>query len=100
MIIFNKYRITNINRFKRFVFISVFFVSIIVFASSLTINAYSKDIPQFKYINVSEGDTLWSLASTYMEDIEIRKAVYELSKHNNIQNASIYPGDVIAIPLK
>lgn len=100
MIIFNKYRITNINRFKRFVFISVFFVSIIVFASSLTINAYSKDIPQFKYINVSKGDTLWSLASTYMEDIEIRKAVYEISKHNNIQNASIYPGDVIAIPVK
>ena len=100
MIIFNKYRITNINRFKRFVFISVFFVSIIVFASSLTINAYSKDIPQFKYINVSKGDTLWSLASTYMEDMEIRKAVYEISKHNNIQDASIYPGDIIAIPVK
>ncbi|NYB73575.1 LysM peptidoglycan-binding domain-containing protein [Sedimentibacter hydroxybenzoicus DSM 7310] len=100
MIIFNKYRITNINRFKRFVFMSVLFISIIIFASSLTINAYSKDIPQFKYINVREGDTLWSLASTYMDDIEIRKAIFEISKHNNIQNASIYPGDVIAIPVK
>lgn len=66
----------------------------------MTINAYSKDIPQFKYINVKEGDTLWSLASIYMDDIEIRKAIYEISKHNNIQDASIYPGDVIAIPVK
>lgn len=100
MIILNKYRISNINRFKRFVFVSVLFVSIIIFASTLTINAYSKDIPQFKYINVQEGDTLWSLASNYMNDIEIREAIYEISKLNNIHNASIYPGDIIAIPIK
>jgi len=79
---------------------SVLFISIIIFASSLTLNAYSKNIPQFKYINVKEGDTLWSLASTYMDDIEIREAIYEISRHNNILNSSIYPGDVIAIPIK
>ncbi len=100
MIILNKYRITNINRFRRFIFISVLFISIIIFAFTLTINAYSKDIPQFKYINVKEGDTLWSLASNYMESKEIREAIYEISKLNNIQNASIYPGDIIAIPIK
>ena len=99
MIILNKYRISNINRFKRFVFISVLFVSIIIFASTLTINAYSKDIPQFKYINVQAGDTLWSIASENSKNNEIREAIYEISEVNNIQNATIYPGEIIKIPL-
>lgn len=100
MIVLNKYRITNVNRFKRFVFISILLISIIIFASSLTLNAYSKDIPQFKYINVQEGDTLWSIASNYMSNKDIREAIYEIARHNNIQDASIYPGDIIAIPVK
>jgi len=78
---------------------SVLFISIIIFASTLTINAYSKDIPQFKYINVKEGDTLWSIASDYADNREIRQVIYEISKANNIHNASIYPGDVIKVPL-
>ncbi len=98
MIILSKYKVTNLKRFKSFIFISVLLISILVFASMATINAYSKDIPQFKYINVKEGDTLWSLASNYMKDTEIREAIYDISEINKIPNASIHPGDIIKIP--
>jgi LysM repeat protein len=99
MIILNKYKVTDIQRFKRFMFISVLLISILVFASMTTLNAYSKDIPQFDYIKVSEGDTLWSIASDYTDNKEIREVIYEISKTNNIQDASIHPGDIIKIPL-
>lgn len=100
MIILNRYKVTDIKRFKRFMFMSILFMSILVFTSMTTLNAYSKDIPKFNYIRVEEGDTIWSLASDYDYNEDIRKTVYEISKLNNIQNASIYPGDVIKIPVK
>lgn len=101
MIILNKYKVTDIQRFKRFMFISVLFISILVFASMTTLNAYSKDIPQYDYITVEEGDTLWTIASNHAEKskTDIRKLVYEISYENNIYNASIYPGDVIRVPM-
>lgn len=99
MIILNRYKVKDINKFKRFMFLSILLISILVFASLATIKAYSKDIPQFDYINVKEGDTLWSIASDYADNNEIREIVYEISQANNIQGASIYPGDIIKIPL-
>ena len=99
MIILHRYKVNNINRFKRFIFISVLF-SILVFAPIATLKAYSKDIPRFDYINVTEGDTLWSIASCYTtDDKEIREVIHKVSELNNIHNSLIYPGDIIKIPL-
>ncbi len=99
MIILNRYRVININRFKRFMFLTVLLISMITFSSILTFNAYSKDIPQFDYIRVQQGDTLWSIAKDYAGNKDIREVVYEISKLNNIHNAPIHPGDIIKIPL-
>ncbi len=99
MIVLNRYKITNMKNFKRFMFISILSISIFVFTFMATLNAYSKDIPQFDYIRVSEGDTLWSIASNYSQNIEIRELIYIISKENNIQDAAIYPGDIIRVPL-
>lgn len=101
MIILNRYKVKDINKFKRFMFLSILLISILVFTSTLTLNAYSKDIPQYNYITVEEGDTLWTIASNYTEksNTDIRKLVYEISYENNIYNASIYPGDVIRVPM-
>lgn len=70
-----------------------------VFTFAATFNAYSKDIPQFELVTVKNGDTLWSIASDYSGDTEIRELIYSISVENNIEEASIYPGDVIKIPL-
>ena len=99
MIILNRYRVININKFKRFMFLAILLISMISFTSILTLNAYSKDIPQFDYVSVQQGDTLWSIASDYADNKDIREVIYEISKINNIHNNSIHPGDIIKIPL-
>lgn len=100
MIILNRYKVTDIKKFKRFMFISILFISILVFTSIPTLNAYSKDIPQFDYIKVTEGDTLWSIASDYDDNKDIRQLIHEISEANNIHSAEIFPGDVIKVPLQ
>lgn len=99
MIILNKYKIVDIKKFKRFMFLSILSISMIVFTFAATFNAYSKDIPQFDLVTVKSGDTLWSIASDYSGDAEIRELIYSISVENNIEDASIYPGDSIRIPL-
>lgn len=99
MIILNKYKVTNVNKFKRFMFLTILLISIIGFTSILTLNAYSKDIPQFDYVSVQQGDTLWSIASDYAGSKDIREVIYEISELNNIHNSPIYVGDTIKIPL-
>lgn len=100
MIILNRYKVTNIKKFKRFMFIAVLLISTMLFVPLATSKAYSKDIPQFEYIKVKKGDTLWAIASNYSGNKEIREVIYEISQINNIHNAQIYPGDIIKIPVK
>ncbi|MDD4781112.1 MAG: LysM peptidoglycan-binding domain-containing protein [Tissierellia bacterium] len=99
MIILNKYRVTDIRKFKRFMFILILLISLLSFSLISTFNAYSKDITQYDYISVQEGDTLWAIASEYSNKDDIRKVIYIISKVNNISEATIYPGDIIKIPL-
>jgi hypothetical protein len=101
MIILNKYRVTNMKKFKRFMFLSILSMSMLVFTFAATFKAYSKDIPQFDMVTVQDGDTLWSIASNYADksNTDIRELVFEISSENSIYNASIYPGDVIKVPM-
>ena len=99
MIILNKYKVTDINKFKRFMFLTILLISIIAFTSILTLNAYSKDIPQFDYVSVQQGDSLWSIAKDYAGSKDIREVIYNISELNNIHNTTIQPGDIIKIPL-
>lgn len=102
MILFNRYKVVDIYKFKRFMFISILLISMVLFTLMFTIKVYSKNIPQYNYITVQKGDTLWSIASnlSIYNDMEIRELVYLISNDNDIYNASIYPGDIIKIPLK
>lgn len=99
MIILNRYKVTDIKKFKRFMFFTILFINICLFTLMFTFNVYSKDISQYEYISVTEGDTLWSIASSYANDGDIRELIYTISKENNIYNATIYPNDIIKIPL-
>jgi hypothetical protein len=88
-------------KFKRFMFLSILSMSMLVFIFAATFNAYSKDIPQFDMVTVQDGDTIWSIASNYADksNTDIRELVFEISSENSIYNASIYPGDVIKVPM-
>ncbi|MDD2568481.1 MAG: LysM peptidoglycan-binding domain-containing protein [Clostridia bacterium] len=53
----------------------------------------------YEKVIVSHGDTLWSLIKEYNNPINnMAKAVYEVQEINNLNNASIYVGQVIYIP--
>ncbi|NLJ57642.1 MAG: LysM peptidoglycan-binding domain-containing protein [Tissierellia bacterium] len=96
MIILKRYKVTDINKFKRFIFLTTLLIG---FIFTSFINAYSKDISQFDYITIQEGDTLWSIAANYSSNKDIREVIYHISKVNNIHNSHIYPGDIIKVPL-
>ena len=97
MIILNRYKVTDMNKFKRFVFFTVLLISTCMFTLIFTLNAYSKDIPQYDYVTVEEGDTLWTIAAAYSSGSDIRELIYRISEENNINNAKIYPGEIIKI---
>lgn len=56
--------------------------------------------PQYEYVHVESGDTLWDIAKKHKsDDTDIRKAVFEISKANNdIDASALYPGMVISVP--
>lgn len=57
--------------------------------------------PQYTNVTVSYGDTLWDLAETYMDDgTDLRQAVYEICKCNDINASDLTPGMTIKIPQK
>lgn len=99
MIIFNKYKITNMKRFKRFIFVSVLLTSLLAFTLMFTLTVYSNDKPEYTYVRVTSGDSLWSIASSYNNKMDIRKMIYLIEEENNINRTDIQPGDVLKIPL-
>lgn len=52
-------------------------------------------------VSVQQGDTLWNLASLSAEtDRDIRSVVQDIIESNHLQdNADIYPGQVLKIPV-
>ncbi len=54
---------------------------------------------KFTPVYVVSGDTLWSLVEEYYDyQGDIRKAINEVKKINNLDNASIQQGQIIYIP--
>ena len=51
-------------------------------------------------LEVSSGDTLWSIADRYMSDeSDIRKSIYELGKINGISASELHAGMTILVPI-
>lgn len=99
MIILGKYKITNMKRFKIFIIVSAFLISLIVFTLLNTVTVYPKEEIQYEYIYVRAGDTLWQIATEYNNGMDIRKFVKLIMDENSLNSAVIYPGDVLKVPL-
>ena len=94
------YRIANRFRFTVFVVLTiVLFTTAVNFALGLN-TAASATIQEYMYLEVMPGDTLWSIADTYMsDDMDIRQAVYELCNLNGITASQFYAGMTIQVPI-
>ena len=54
----------------------------------------------YKEVVVSQGDTLWSIAGRYTDTSkDIRKTVYEIKSMNAGAENTLYPGDVLLVPI-
>ncbi len=92
------YRITSRLRFTLFVAITIILFTMTVnFALGIN-TADSSTIPEYIELEVSSGDTLWSIADKYMNDDDIRESIYKLSKVNNISASDLKAGMTILIP--
>ena len=95
-----RYRVTNRFRFTVFVTIMIILITTLVnFALGLN-TAESLTYVEYMDLEIMSGDTLWSIAETYMSDSDdIRVAVYELCKINDISADQLQAGMTIQVPV-
>ncbi len=92
------YRITSRTRFIAFVAISIIlFTMIFNFVFQLN-TAQSESVDQYIKVSVMTGDSLWSIAQTYMPDSDTREAVYMIKQINGLDTDNIAVGTVLDIP--
>ena len=94
------YRITNSFRFTVFVVLIIIMITTLLnFALGFN-TADSLTKVDYRTVQVSSGDTLWSLAQHYMpETADVREAVYQLCEINQISADTLYAGMTIQIPI-
>ena len=87
-------KIVNLPRFIVAVTIITCVLSFIV--SMITVKVFSASPEVYDNVIVSDGDTIWSIASQIKGDIN--KNVYEIKKINNLKNSIIYVGQELQVP--
>lgn len=95
-----KYRITNRFRFIIFIAITIILLTTIInFALGLN-TAESLTKVEYMELEIGSGDTLWSIAETYMDDsMDVRQAVHQLCQINQISAGELYAGMTIQVPI-
>ena len=79
--------------------IIVIFSSIAVFGRSEK-SFENKNEVYYDLVEVSKGDTIWSIASEYSnENITTKQYVDCIIEFNNMKNCNIYPGENIVVPV-
>ena len=95
-----KYRINNRTRFTLFIVIAIILITTTKNLMLGLGTADSSTTREYIKVEVSSGDTLWSIADTYMSNSgDIRKAVHELCIINDIDASELYAGMTISVPI-
>lgn len=93
------YRIKSRVRFTAFVLVALFAVTGIFNTVIGSFNASGAEYQDYMTIEVTAGDTLWTIASSYMpSDMDTRQAVHIIQEMNDISNV-IEPGMIIKVPV-
>jgi len=68
--------------------------------TGLAYAAQAEEEVVYKKITIHNGDTLWGIASDYVEPSkDIRKYIREICALNDVKPGKIYPGQVIIVPI-
>ena len=87
----------RIKSMPRFItFLIILFVIISFFTNMFINKVFSHEEDQYENITVSEGESLWLIASKL--DGDINKNIYEIKKLNNLDSSMVYAGQSLLIP--
>ena len=94
------YRISSRFRFTVFVVLTIILLTTAInFALGLN-TAASLTVQEYMDVEVKSGDTLWNIAQDYMpDDMDTRKAVFQLCSLNDISADQLYAGMTIQVPI-
>lgn len=95
-----KYRIKSSFRFT--IFVALVIIAFVIISNSLLGLSDVSGLTENEYLEVTieSGDTLWNIADKYMPDgNDLRKCVHVLCQVNSITADSIYPGQIILVPI-
>lgn len=86
---------------SRFIWVTIiFFTSLFFIINTVNAKGMGNNI-EYRTVIVEKGDTLWNIIKDNCSNYkDIRKAVYEVKKVNDIFSANIVPGQKIKIPIK
>lgn len=87
-------RIKNIKRFM--LSLTILFIIISFLCSMITTKVFSYTAPKYDRIVISEGDTLWSIASNLKGNIN--ENIYNIKEINGLKTGYIYVGQEILVP--
>lgn len=95
----NKRRYVLKNRVRFFGFLFFIFLAIFIAVYSTNISGYAE--PSYQIVAVQSGDTLWSIAEHYKDDVcDIREYIYRLEKINNMDSGFLIANTSILVPIK
>jgi len=95
-----KYRIVNKFRFTvSMVIMSLLIISAFNLAFGL-LDVKGLEATEFVEVRVTSGDTLWAIATEHNTGgKDVREIVYLISEINDLDGNTIYPGDLLKVPV-
>ena len=89
--------IKNKIRFSIIIGLLIIFLFIILILSvgeSKQLDSFEKS--RWIYVTVKEGDTLWSISKSFVDQtVDIRDYIHFIRKINDLNSADIYPGEIL-----
>lgn len=94
-------RLQQLKKQRRIAFFIVIAVALVITNITGKISGTDKTAAQDGIeIVVTNGDTLWTIASEYKPaGKDLRKFIHEISEINRIENATIFCGQTLTIPV-
>ncbi len=90
-----KYVLKNKKRFLSFLFFTLF----IAFTLVYTVTVAGFNDKQYITVTVGEGDSLWSIASKYGGNTDIRKKIYLIKKINHMNSSDLSENASLLVPV-
>ena len=87
-------KIKNMPRFITFLIILFIFISCLT--NMFISKVFSHEKEEYNHITVSQGDSLWTIATELGGNIN--KNIYEIKKLNHLDSSIVYVGQSLVIP--